>query len=240
MDHPRRLNALTWDMYDQLERHARAVAGTPGVRAVVLTSAGSRAFAAGTDISQFTGFDAEAGLAYERRVGEVLDALRAVPVPVVAAVPGLAVGAGLVLAAACDLVVAAEDVRFGAPVSQTLGNCIDASAVELVRRRLGAARTDQLLLAADLVSAAELAGSGFITRLLPAGTDPRPAAEELARHVAAGAPITLRSLKQISRRLDTDPAADCADLVGACYGSADFAEGVTAFLERRPARWEDR
>ncbi|SDD51601.1 enoyl-CoA hydratase-related protein [Auraticoccus monumenti] len=240
LDHPRKLNALTWRMYDELEQHARDVAGDPRVRAVVLTSTGDRAFAAGTDIAQFPGFDADAGLRYEQRVRAVLEALQAVPVPVVAAVPGLAVGAGLVLAAACDLVVAAEDVQFGAPVSRTLGNCIDASAVELVRRRLGAARTDQLLLAADLVSAAELAPSGFITRLLPAGSDPRPVAAELARTIAGGAPLSVRALKQTSRRLDHDPEADCDDLVGACYGSADFAEGVQAFLARRPASWEGR
>uniref|UniRef100_UPI000DF76A26 enoyl-CoA hydratase-related protein n=1 Tax=Desertihabitans aurantiacus TaxID=2282477 RepID=UPI000DF76A26 len=184
LDHQRKLNALTWSMYDQLEQHAWGLAADTSVRAVVLTSAGDRAFAAGTDIAQFTDFDAGRGVAYEHRVAQVLEALAAVPVPVVAAVPGLAVGAGLVLAAACDLVVAAEDVRFGAPVAQTLGNCIDAGAVRLVRDRVGRAWTDRMLLGTDLVTAADLAGTGFVTRLLPAGTDPRPVALELAGRVA--------------------------------------------------------
>ncbi|WP_158548080.1 enoyl-CoA hydratase-related protein [Desertihabitans brevis] len=240
LDHQRKLNALTWSMYDQLEQHARTLAADTSVRAVVLTAAGERAFAAGTDIAQFTDFDAERGVAYEHRVGEVLQTLAGVPVPVVAAVPGLAVGAGLVLVAACDLVVAAEDVRFGAPVAQTLGNCIDAGAVRLVRDRVGRAWTDRMLLGTDLVTAAELAGTGFVTRLLPAGTDPRPVALELAGRVAGAAPLTVRALKEVGRRLDADPAADVDDLLARCYGSHDFAEGVAAFTARRAPVWEGR
>jgi enoyl-CoA hydratase len=240
LDNRNKRNALTWAMYDQLEQALGEAATDQTLRVVMITSAGHRAFAAGTDISQFQHFDGDRGIRYEERVGRVLDSLRMLPVPVIAAVPGLAVGAGLMLAAASDLVVAAEDTRFGAPIARTLGNTIDASAIALLRRRVGPAWTDRMLLAGDLVTAVDLAPTGFITRLLPAGTDPRPAAVDLARAIDSHAPLTIRALKQSSRRLDTNPDADTADLVSACYGSRDFTEGVAAFLDRRPPRWEGR
>jgi crotonobetainyl-CoA:carnitine CoA-transferase CaiB-like acyl-CoA transferase/enoyl-CoA hydratase/carnithine racemase len=237
---PTRRNAITWGMYDRL-LEACQEADADGVRVVVIRGAGGAAFAAGTDIRQFAGFDGEAGVAYERRVGEVLDRLTTVRVPVVAVVEGPAVGAGLAIAAACDVVVATPDAVFGAPIARTLGNCLAPAVLARLQSRLGAARSMAMLLGSQLLSAVEAQRAGFVAEVVS-----REAldghVENLLGRIAAAAPLTLAALKEIDRRLHAAAAAsvDADDLLHACYGSADFEEGRRAFLERRTPRWRGR
>ena len=161
---PGKRNAFTWRMYDQLEAIAAELAGRDDVAAVVFRGTPEDGFAAGTDIRQFVDFETGAqGVEYERRVGAVLDAVAAIPVPTIAAVELTAVGAGLALAATCDLVIAERGSRFGAPIARTLGNCLPAAVVRRLRDRVGPARADLMLLTARLVDAEELAATGFVT-----------------------------------------------------------------------------
>lgn len=236
-----RRNAITWPMYDGLLGVREIVAGDPGIRVVVLRGAGGQAFAAGTDIRQFADFTTgEQGVEYEHRVGEVVASLLAIRVPVLAVVEGLAVGAGLAIAACCDLVVATPDAVFGAPVARTLGNTLPPAVVARLRQRLGAGRTMAMLLTARLLPATEALAAGFVTELferdqLDAGV------AELTKLLCANAPLTLASLKEVERRIDRDgPGADVDDVLAAVYGSRDFRTGVAAFLEHRQAEWEGR
>ncbi|GAB7191474.1 enoyl-CoA hydratase [Kineococcus sp. NUM-3379] len=239
LSNPGRRNALTWEMYDRLVGVCDDVAADPSVRVVVLRGAGG-AFAAGTDIRQFAGFDGADGLAYERRVGSVLERLAGVRVPVVGVVEGPAVGAGLALAALCDVLVATPGARFGVPVARTLGNCIPAAVVARLQRRLGTGRTTAMLLTARLLDAREAATAGFV-HLLVEEDGLEEAVAGLLGRVLAGAPLTLAALKEVDRRLAAAAAAvEDSDLLLRCYGSADFREGVTAFLEHRAPRWEGR
>ncbi|RMI42884.1 enoyl-CoA hydratase [Streptomyces triticirhizae] len=245
LDHPQRRNALTFRMYEQLAA-ACEIADGPEVRAVVLRGAGGAAFAAGTDIRHFTEFPtepeaaAEAGLAYERRVGAVLARLLALRAPLVGVVEGPAMGGGLALAAACDLLLATPDATFGAPVARTLGNCLPAPVVARLADRLGTARTMALLLTAQRLDAREALTAGFVHRLV--APEELPAAlDELLQRLCSQAPLTLAALKETERRFSSAAArVDTDDLLRRCYGSRDFREGVAAFLDHRTPRWEGR
>lgn len=232
---PPRRNALTWEMYDELQKLCVAARTDADLRVVVLRGAGE-AFAAGTDIAQFTEFSGAAdGIDYERRVGGVIENLLAVPVPVLGVVDGPAVGGGLALAACCDVLVATDRAVFGAPIARTLGNCLAPAAVARLQRRLGVSRTMGMLLTARTIDAHEAAAAGFVHAVVPPdGLD--AAAAELTQRLASGAPRTLAGLKEIDRRLAAvDVNAD--DVLADCYGSADFREGVAAFVARRAPRW---
>jgi enoyl-CoA hydratase len=239
LSNPGKRNALTWQMYDQLESACAAL--DPDVRVVVLRGEGGQAFAAGTDIRQFTEFrTGDDGVAYERRIGRVLDTLMAVRVPVVAVVEGPAVGAGLVLAACCDIVVATPDAVFGAPIAHTLGNCLHPAVLARLQARLGAARTMAALFTATLLTAAEAAAAGFVAQVVDRA-DLDATVSTLVERIARGAPLTLAALKEVDRRLQAAVArVDADDVLRGCYGSADFREGVRAFLEHRRPGWEGR
>jgi enoyl-CoA hydratase len=241
LSNPGRRNAITWAMYDDLEQVKDRVDADPGIRVVVLRGAGGEAFAAGTDIRQFTAFtSAEQGVEYEHRVGRVLESLLAIRVPVVAVVEGPAVGAGLALAACCDIVMATPDAVFGVPVARTLGNCLPPAVVARLQQRLGAGRTMALLLTSRLLPAPEAATAGLVHEVVDrAGLDDR--AERLVTTITRNAPLTLAGLKEIERRVLRDgPGAEADDVLADCYGSADFREGVQAFLDHRTPHWEGR
>ncbi|WP_219414652.1 enoyl-CoA hydratase [Pseudonocardia nigra] len=239
LSHPARRNALTWEMYDQLQKACTEAQADPDLRVVVVRGAG-RAFAAGTDIGQFTAFaGAEDGLDYERRVAAVLERLLAVPVPVLGVVDGPAVGGGLAIAACCDVLVASESAVFGAPIARTLGNCLPPAVVARLQRRLGPGRAMAMLLTAQNIDARE-AAAGFVHSVVAPG-ELDAAADDLVRRLASGAPRTLAALKVIDRRIAAaDRGIDGDDLLADCYGSADFAEGVAAFLAKRTPEWSGR
>jgi enoyl-CoA hydratase/carnithine racemase len=236
---PGKRNAFTWRMYDQLEAIATELQTRDDVSVVVFRGTPEDGFAAGTDIRQFVDFETGAeGVEYERRVGAVLSAVAAIPVPTIAAVELTAVGAGLALAATCDLVVAERGSRFGAPIARTLGNCLPAALVRRLRDRIGSARADTMLLTARLVDAEDLAATGFVTLCDAGGLT--EAVDAVAARIVSAAPLTLRSLKEIGRRLDAAATPDDTDLLERCYGSDDFRDGVRAFLTQRRPEWRGR
>ena len=246
ISHPDRRNALTWEMYEQLYA-ACEEADARGARVVVLRGdpAAGGAFAAGTDIRHFAAFadgkaDGEEGLACEQRMSRVLNRVLALRAPLVGVVEGPAVGGGLALAAACDLLLATPAARFGVPIARTLGNCLPASVIARLKDRLGGARAMALLLTGELLSAEAARDAGFVYRLVsPGGLEDELAA--LTERLRGCAPLTLAALKETDRRLTAAAAAtDTDDLLRACYGSADFREGVRAFLGHRAPRWQGR
>jgi enoyl-CoA hydratase/carnithine racemase len=237
LDNPGVRNALTTAMYDELRDICLDLAEDRSLRMVVVRGAGG-AFAAGTDVADLQDIrSGPDGVAYEHEITRVLDAVRALPVPVVALVEGPAVGGGLAVAACCDLVYATPDARFGAPVARTLGNCVSPATTARMRAALGRALATELLLTGRLATAEEAVAAGFVRAIVePADLDDVVA--DLLARVSRCAPLSLAAAKELGRRLDDQASAvEQDDIYARVYGSADFAEGVRAFLEHRPPQW---
>jgi enoyl-CoA hydratase/carnithine racemase len=239
LDNPGARNALTTAMYGQLRGICLELAADRSLRMVVLRGAGG-AFAAGTDVADLVAVRNGAdGVAYEGEITRVLDAVRAVPVPVVALVEGPAVGGGLAIVACCDLVYATPDARFGAPVARTLGNCVSPATTARMRAALVRSLATELLLTGRLATAEEALAAGLVRAIVePADLD-GVVADLLAR-VSRCAPLSVAAAKELGRRLDDQAGAvEHDDVYAQVYGSADFAEGVRAFLEHRPPQWRE-
>lgn len=232
---PEAKNALTWDMYDALVTACDAVEAADARVLIIRGSDG--AFSAGTDIAQFAGLTTgEAGVAYERRIGAVIDRLERVTKITVASVAGPAVGGGCAIAVACDLRVCAETAKFGVPVARTLGNCLSVENLARLADLIGLGRATELMLTGRLVSADQALEWGLATRVSPVG-ELEADTMALAHDLATRAPSTVLATKQMLRRLREHrrpPAGACDDLIAACYASAEFREGVAAFAAKRP------
>ena len=236
---PRAHNALTWAMYQQMEAHLDSLAHDDTIRVVILRGSG-KAFAAGTDISQFRGFTGEEGVAYERKMESVIDRLYNFPRPTIAAVHGYAVGAGIILSAVCDLRYATPVARFGAPIARTLGNALSIKNYEHLANTFGAMRTKEMLLTARLLTAEEAFQCGFLTALIE---EERLYTHvlEIAQQMAALAPLTIWATKEAHKRLiAAEQPIPFDDVLSRIYASHDFSEGVHAYMEKRKPKWRGR
>jgi len=236
---PQARNALTWSMYDALADACGQVDRDDRIRVLVIRAAGD-AFAAGTDIRQFTSFaTGDDGLAYERRMEAVLDRLERLQVPTIAQVHGVAAGAGCLIAFCCDLRVCTPAAKFGVPIARTLGNCLSGATYGRLVDLVGPAAVKDLLFTGRFVDAAEAHALGLVNRIVAAG-EIEDAVARLAAEIAANAPLTVRATKEMIRRVLARrrlPAGEDADLVELCYTSEDFREGVAAFLNKRKPKW---
>ncbi|GAA0529988.1 enoyl-CoA hydratase [Saccharopolyspora subtropica] len=237
---PAQRNAMSWGMYEGLVAACETADADDDVRVLVLRGAGSEAFVAGTDISQFTEFTSgEDGVAYERRMEAVIERLERTRVPTLAAISGYCVGAGIALAAACDLRISTVTGRFGVPVARTLGNCLSMNTYSLLVFHLGPARAKDMLLRARLFSAEEAHAAGFVAEVCQVDQLDEVVSGVVAR-LAAHAPLTMWASKEAVRRLRRATLPDGDDLVRAVFGSEDFRNGVRAFLDRTPHTWTGR
>lgn len=243
LDDVARKNAMSVELGDALQTRVAELLGRRDVRAVVLTGAGG-AFSAGGDLAmlerlrQSSFEDARRHmLAFYARYLSLLE----LPVPVVAAVEGPAIGAGLCVALACDLVVVGEDSKLALNFVQ-LGLHPGMGATWLVPRRVGAERAAELLLTGRRFDGREAQAMGLVLEAVPQA-QVLPRAVALAGTLAANAPLAVRALK---RNLGVDRAALQAALErealaqAESYGSADLGEGLAAAAERRAARFEGR
>ena len=236
---PQARNSMTFAMYERLAEICVGANEERELKALVLTGAGEKAFAAGTDISQFRAFEtAQDAFDYEARIDKVLEALETVRVPTLAAISGACTGGGGAIAACCDLRIATANARFGFPVARTLGNCLSMNNYARLKDLIGPARTKELIFTARLIEAPEAQELGLLSEVLPDHAALMARADELARHVAGMAPLTLQATKQALRRLDHRfERGDGNDLVAMCYTSNDFREGMDAFLNKRKPNW---
>lgn len=239
LNRPEARNAMTLAMYDAL---AAACAGVPAdgpIGAVVIHGAGGKAFAAGTDMTEFRSFTTpQDAVDYEAHMAGVMAAIETCAVPTIAALNGACTGGGAVIAAACDIRITSASLKFGVPIARTLGNCLSAANLARLTSLLGAGRVRELIFTARLMGADEAFAAGLVTEVL----DDEPAlmawAEALAEQVASMAPLTLRATKEAMRRNREALAVDDHDLVTRCYMSADFKHGLEAFLAKKKPDWQ--
>ena len=220
--------------------YAHASVGCLHVRPVLIfLGGGDAAFAAGTDISQFRTFTSQDAINYETMIDDVLTTIESCRVPTITALNGFCTGGGAAIAAASDLRIGSRDLKVGAPIARTLGNCLAISNLGRFVRLVGEARVKYMLLTATLIDADEAASSGFISELLDDRDAVLARAEEMARGIAELAPLTLdATMRGLQRLRETVPLPDDHDLVEQCFGSADFKEGVSAFFEKRKPDWK--
>jgi len=244
---PEARNALTFDMYETLAGICRKVGnGDPDqsgrIKALIITGAGGRAFAAGTDMTQFKSFTKpEDALDYEAKMDSVLSDIEHCRVPTIAAITGACTGGGAAIAAACDLRLCDSRLKFGFPIARTLGNCLSVNNLSRLSNLVGAGRLREILFTARLIEADEALSIGLVSEVLANADALARRADELAALLASHAPMTLRATKEGLRRLRLEgPAADDGDLIVNTYMSRDFKEGMEAFLEKRKPDWQNR
>jgi len=234
---PQARNALTFAMYEQMASICESVNKDRSIKVMILTGAGDKAFASGTDISQFRAFKtAEDALEYEERIDRVLGTLEKVRVPTIAAIAGACTGGGAGIAACCDIRIGTAATRIGFPIARTLGNCLSMSNLGRLSTLIGAARLKEIIFTARLIEAEEALRIGLLNEVVEDLSALERRADELARLVAGHAPLTLRATKQALLRMQPKVSED-EDLILMCYQSRDFREGMDAFLNKRPPQW---
>jgi enoyl-CoA hydratase len=239
-DRPWARNAMTWAMYDGLAAACTAINENNHVRVAVLRGAGGKAFVAGTDIAQFREFTSgNDGVAYEAKLDRFVDGLERLRVPSIAVVEGSAVGAGLAIANACDIRIAASGAQFGVPIARTLGNCLSAANLRRLCATLGVSWVKRMLLLAEMPTAESLLPIGYLeTVVRQEALDIE--VERLCNRLLEHAPLTIAATRETLRRLTPAADIDIADLIKACYASTDFHRSATAFGTGRRIDWEGR
>ena len=234
---PARRNAIPLALWRELAGRFEAVARDRDVRAVVLGGEGEH-FSAGADIAEFHAerADAAAGARYSAAVEACVNALMDLPQPSIAAISGYCLGGGCSLAMACDFRVAARDAVFGIPAAR-LGIVYGVTDTRNLVSLVGPARARRMLFGAMRVPARVALDWGLVDEL--AGDDPLAAAEALAAGFRDSAPLSIAGAKQVLARVSGRPVSDDAltALQQTALQSDDYREGVSAFLERRPARF---
>ncbi len=236
---PQARNAFTFAMYERLAAICEQANHDRSIKVLIMQGAGDKAFASGTDINQFRAFTTpQHALEYETRLDGVLAQIEQCRVPTIAAINGACTGGGAGIAACCDLRIGTKTARIGFPIARTLGNCLSMSSISRLTALVGPARVKDLIFTARLVGADEAASIGLLSEVLDDLPALQKRADELATLIAGHAPLTLNATKQalarLTRRLSRDEGED---LILMCYMSADFREGLDAFLNKRPPHW---
>ena len=236
---PDRLNALSLASWTELGARMRELSADDALRCVIVRGAGTKAFAAGADISEFP--DVRATAAQGRVYGETIHAtMRAIGEcrhPTVAMIHGVCVGGGLEVALMCDLRICGAGSRFGIPINR-LGLTMGYGELAGLLAVVGPAVALEILLEGRVFGAQEAFDKGLVQRVV-ADQDVAAEARAAAERIAAGAPLVARWHKQFVRRLNATPQLSDADWAEgyACFDTADFREGLAAFLAKRAPRF---
>jgi enoyl-CoA hydratase len=242
VNRPEKLNALNARVMDELDQVFTAVAGDASVRGVILTGAGEKAFVAGADIAELNALGPIDGREHTLRGQRVLAKIEAMGKPVIAAVNGFALGGGCELAMACHVRVASENARLGTPEVK-LGLMCGYAGTQRLPRLVGKGRALEMLLTGEMVSAQEALRIGLVNRVVPRESL-LAEAEALLRQMLANAPVSLRfTLEAVNNGLEM-PMDEAQYLEATLFAllstTEDKREGTTAFLEKRPPKFQGK
>ena len=235
LNNPDKLNAINLAMWQQISANMASISADSGIRCVVLRGAGDQAFAAGGDLEEFVTGRAtlEQALHYHGEVAKALNAIADCPHPTVALIKGACIGGGLEIAGVCDLRIAGESARFGAPINK-LGFSMYPGEMEGLLRLAGPAVIKEILLEGRILCASEAYEKGLLTRVVK-DEQVEDEAYASARRICQGAPLVAGWHKQwIRRLLDGRPLSDEEKAASFAFlETEDYREGLAAFLEKR-------
>ena len=239
---PEKLNALSTPMLERLGALLSDADTDPGLRCVILTGAGDRAFVAGADIEEYGRQTREQFAGYQRFSRDLFCRLERLPVPTIAAIHGFALGGGFEIALCCDILIASDSAEMGLPEGR-LGLCPGGGGTQRLLRAAGRYAAADVLLAARRITAARAMELGLVAEVVPADRL-LEAALERANHIVRVAPLAAREMKRLLREgadcpLDSALTMEQEALAG-LYDSEDADEGVRAFVEKRRAVFTGR
>lgn len=235
INRPKSLNALNTEVLNELYPAIKEVENNENIRVLVITGAGEKAFVAGADITELAHLNALQGKYFVANGHKTMTAIQELPIPVIAAVNGFALGGGLELALACDFIYASENARFGLP-EITLGLIPGFGGTQRLPRIIGKNQAKELIFTGKMLSAEEAFQLGFVNKIIPHDQ----LIEEVmktAKSIAAKGKVSLNAAKQaINQGMDVDLKTACEIEINAfalCMASADAKEGTSAFIEKR-------
>lgn len=212
-----------------------------GMKGIVITGAGEKAFVAGADITEFTSLSPEEGMQFAKRGQDIFFLIERFPYPVVAAVNGFALGGGCELAMACHLRVAGEKARFGQP-EVNLGLIPGYGGTQRLIQYIGKTKAMELLMTADIIGAADAHQLGLVNYVVPSGQEIAKA-KELIEKIATKAPVAItKIIESVNAYFEegVDGFWKELDAFGECCGTEDFREGASAFVEKRKAAFQGK
>ena len=242
VNRPKSLNAINRELFENLARVLRDIRRDSGTRVLIVTGAGERAFVAGADIAAMSEMTALEGLEFSRLGHRVMQTIEDLPIPVIAAVNGFALGGGCETAMACTIRIAVENARFGQPEVK-LGLLPGCGGTQRLPRLVGKGRAMQLILSGETISAQEAYRIGLINEIVSAASLIQRA-EAILRQISANAPIAIRfALEAANKGLETSQSEGLlleASYFGLCAATEDKNEGTSAFLEKRVPLFQGR
>jgi len=242
VNRPDALNALNRDVLNELAHALREIRNDPAVRVLIVTGAGERAFIAGADIAAMAEMSTSEGLEFTRLGHTVMNAIEELPIPAIAAVNGFALGGGLEVAMACDLIVASEKARFGQP-EINLGLIPGFGGTQRLAHRIGHARARELVLTGDMIDAKSALAWGLVNQVV-APAELMGAARQLAAKIVKKSGFTVRQAKAALQAAATMNEKDGLSFeqqaFGVAFSSQDRVEGTRAFLQKREPKWQNK
>lgn len=239
---PEVLNAQNGTMVSELAKALEQANSDDEVYVIVLTGAGDRAFSAGGDIEEFLDWHSIDFIKMYKGAKRPFELIREIPKPVIAMVNGLALGGGCEIAMACDIIIAAENARFGLP-EINVGVIPGGGGTQMLPRLVGEKKAKELIFTGEFISAEEALRLGLVNRIVPM-EKLREAVEELVAKLKGKSPAILRYAKlSVNRSLETPLSMGMAsemELFALCCGTKDQKEGTKAFLEKRPPVYTGR
>lgn len=235
------LNALNQEVLQELDHvFSQLIPNTEGLKGVIITGAGEKAFVAGADIKEFLSLEADTeGQALSQRGQDLFFKIERTTIPVIAAVNGFALGGGCELAMACHLRIAGEKAKFGQP-EVNLGIIPGYGGTQRLIQLVGKGKALELMMTADMIGAEEAHRLGLANHVVPAGEEVNKAAEIIEK-IATKAPLAIAKVIECVNKY-YEPGMDAFDhevkVFGKTTATGDFKEGATAFIERRPANFK--
>jgi enoyl-CoA hydratase len=235
VNRPTKLNALNKATLGELHEAFNALSADKNVRAIILTGAGEKAFVAGADIAEFADFSVEQGRELAAQGQEtVFDFIQNLTTPVIAAVNGFALGGGLELAMACHFRIASDNAKMGLP-EVTLGVIPGYGGTQRLPQLVGKGRAMELILTANMLSAQDALDCGLVNKVV-SQAELLELAKSLAEKISKNSPVAIQhAIQAVNASFNKNQNGFAAEInsFGTCFGTADFKEGTTAFLEKR-------